>query len=382
MVAAYGGLAAALGAALAAVLTSCGQVTPITGSRTAAAPTSVTGLRPTRTPLANPPATAMPPTAQPTPAPAPSSQTVPSAAWSRHFAADDEPIPRPAWVAVPVLTVWIQPGFARPVDAPVIQGDPNNGSRPNVAGWIASMTYSQKVDLGQRMATQALLDDPLTVLEVQGEWAHVLVDQQKGSVYTEGIEGWVPRSQITFAPLEETGVTATVTVPFAPAGDLRLSYGTRLPVVASSAADFEVATPVGLLEIPKVDVSIDPLRRAGAAVVRQAQQFQGLPYLWAGTSAYGFDCSGLTYAVYRQFGVTLARDAADQAMQGTAVSKDDLRPGDLVFFASGGQVHHVGFYAGSGMMLDAPETGGRVELVPMWTSYLAGQYSGARRYLG
>jgi cell wall-associated NlpC family hydrolase len=276
---------------------------------------------------------------------------------------------------VPVVTVWNQPGFVRAVDATVVQ------AQPQVDKWIESMSFNQKVDLGQRMATQALLDDPLTVLGLQGDWAHVLVDEQTGSVYTEGIEGWVPRAQIAFAPLLPGTATATVSVPFTRAGNVELSYGTRLPVVGSSASHLDVATADGLLQVARSDVSTAPTRAGGSAALRQAEQFIGLPYLWAGTSAYGFDCSGLTYAVYRQFGVTLARDAADQAQQGTPVAKDDLRPGDLVFFASGGLVHHVGIYAGAGMMLDAPETGGRIEVVPLWTSYLATQYAGARRYI-
>ena len=284
-------------------------------------------------------------------------------------------VPTPAWVAVPVLTVWERPDFVRPVDSPLLQ------ATPLVGKWIASMSYSEKLDLGPRMATQALLDDPVTVLDVEGDWAHVLVDDQTGSVYRSGIEGWVPRAQIAFSPPQTSGLTATVKVPFARAGSLSLSYGTRLPVVGSSTNLVEVSTPEGSVDVSKSDVATASLPSSGVAVLRQAEQFLGLQYLWAGTSAYGYDCSGLTYSIYRLFGVTLARDAADQAQQGTPVAKNALRPGDLLFFAAGGLVHHVAVYAGSGMMLDAPQTGGRVELLPLWTSYLAAQYAGARRYV-
>ena len=243
------------------------------------------------------------------------------------------------------------------------------------------MSFQQKVDLGNRMATQALLDDPLNVLGFEGDWAHVLADDQRGSVYTEGIDGWLPLSQITFTPLHASAVKATVSVPLAPAGNLVLSYGTRLPVVGSAPGQLVVDTAQGLLQVRAADVHTTPPAGGGSAVLAQAKQFLGLPYLWAGTSAYGFDCSGLTYAVYRQFGITLARDAADQAQQGRGVPKAELLPGDLLFFASAGLVHHVAVYAGNGMMLDAPETGGRVEVVPLWNSYLSSQYAGARRYL-
>jgi cell wall-associated NlpC family hydrolase len=369
-----GAILAACGAVMA-TLASCGAAAPLAGTHSSGAPVTATRGQATHGTPAGSGTTLGAEAVDVSPAAPPSVPADVPTGQFRHLTIDGEAFPRPAWVAVPVATVWTEPGFVRPVDSPVVQDD------PQVAGWVASMTLSQKLDLDQRVQTQALLDDPLSVLDLQGNWAHVLVDDQTGSVYKQGIEGWVPRAQITFAPLRPTAVTATVNVPFTKAGGMELSYGTRLPVIGSTTGYEEVATPVGLLQVASRDVSTAPLAPSGSAVLRQAEQFVGLPYLWAGTSAYGFDCSGLTYAVYRQFGVTLARDAGDQAQEGTPVLKQDLRPGDLVFFASGGVVHHVGFYAGSGMMFDAPQTGGRVEMVPLWSSYLASQYAGARRYI-
>ena len=318
-----------------------------------------------------PPKPAAPPSTAPT---TPFSYS--SSPWTLHSAnTDGDPQPRPAWVSVPVLTVWNDPALVRTIDAPIL------GTEPLVSQWIATMSLAQKLDLDQRVATQALLDDPLTVIGLSGEWAHVLVDDQTGSVYPDGIEGWVPRSQISFNPLRNTSTSADVVHPVASAGDLRLSYGTRLPVAGTTSDSLVVATTAGLLSVPKASVHVGPLPASGEAVLRQAEQFLGLPYLWAGTSAYGFDCSGLTYTVYRQFGITLARDAADQAQQGVPVQRHQLQSGDLVFFAAGGVIHHVAIYAGNGLMLDAPETGSRVELVPLWGTPLSVQYAGARRYL-
>jgi cell wall-associated NlpC family hydrolase len=283
--------------------------------------------------------------------------------------------PRAAWAAVPVATVWNDRKFVRSVDAEAVAASP----RP--ARWLAGLTYLQLLDLDNRVATQALLDDPLLVLGETGGWAHVLVRDQTGSVYRTGIAGWMPVNQLTLTRPQSTAVTATVSVPLARTRPLTLSYGTRLPVLRRTAASIVVGTPGGALSMAATDLRLRSLPANGAAVLAEAERFLGLPYMWAGTSAFGFDCSGLSYMVYRQFGVRLPRDAADQARLGVPVGRSDLRPGDLIFFASGGNIHHVAFYAGGGYMLDAPQTGGRVELVPLWTSPIAAQYAGARRYL-
>ncbi|MHB1474366.1 MAG: C40 family peptidase [Dermatophilaceae bacterium] len=75
--------------------------------------------------------------------------------------------------------------------------------------------------------------------------------------------------------------------------------------------------------------------------------FSGLQYLWAGRSVFGFDNSGLTSLDLRAHGVIIPRDAEAQAVKGRAVSSGALRPGDLLFYATRGHVHHVSIYAGN-----------------------------------
>lgn len=283
--------------------------------------------------------------------------------------------PRRAWVAVPVATVWIHPGQARPVDAPEIAAD------PGTAAWLAAMSYGQRLALDDLLATQSLLYDPVTVIGRQGPWDQVVVAGQRGGGYPLGIVGWLPSDQLAFRPPPATGRQATVAVPRLAAGPLVLSYGTRLPVVASTATTVTVATPAGDATVAAAALRSAPVPASGAAVVAEAEKFLGLPYLWAGTSGFGFDCSGLAYSVYRQFGIVLPRDAEDQAGTGRPVGRDQLQPGDLVFFAFGGPIDHVGIYAGAGWLIDAPHTGASVERIRLWSSALAPYYAGARRYL-
>jgi hypothetical protein len=107
-------------------------------------------------------------------------------------------------------------------------------------------------------------------------------------------------------------------------------------------------------------------------VLAAAARFLGLRYLWGGTSAWGLDCSGLVHLVLRSLGVLLPRDAHDQVDAVEPVPLDDVRPGDLYFFARPGRrVYHVGFVTspvaadGTRWMLHAPEGGELIENAPL-----------------
>jgi peptidoglycan DL-endopeptidase CwlO len=105
-----------------------------------------------------------------------------------------------------------------------------------------------------------------------------------------------------------------------------------------------------------------------------AMKYLGVPYVWGGSTPGGFDCSGLVIYVYEQLGISLPHYAAAQYGFGTAVSRDQLQPGDLVFFDG---LNHVGIYIGGGEMVHAPETGDVVKITAL-ADFGAG-YVGARR---
>ena len=118
------------------------------------------------------------------------------------------------------------------------------------------------------------------------------------------------------------------------------------------------------------------------AIVETAKRYLGVPYEWGGSSDSGFDCSGLAMAVYRLNGLNLPRVSYDQFKEGTYVSKDELQPGDLVFFDTRrlGKVSHVGIYIGNDLFIHAPRTGQSVRIERLSLDYFLRSYKGARSY--
>lgn len=97
-----------------------------------------------------------------------------------------------------------------------------------------------------------------------------------------------------------------------------------------------------------------------------ATSFLGVPYLWGGTTPAGFDCSGLVQYCYREvFNIELPRTTYYQCDVGIEVSFQELLPGDLLFFGSNDNVHHVAMYLGDGYYVEAPHTGDVVKITAM-----------------
>ncbi len=117
-------------------------------------------------------------------------------------------------------------------------------------------------------------------------------------------------------------------------------------------------------------------------VVSIAAQYLGIPYKWAGASPEtGFDCSGLVQYVFAQLGVSLPHNTVAQwnSPNAVPVPRNQLQPGDLVFFA---KLDHVGIYVGNGYFIDAPHTGAFVRVDSLKGAWERANYAGARRILG
>jgi cell wall-associated NlpC family hydrolase len=118
-------------------------------------------------------------------------------------------------------------------------------------------------------------------------------------------------------------------------------------------------------------------------LVRTAKTFLGVPYLWGGVSPdTGFDCSGLTMAVYQLNGFDLPRLSSEQYEAGITVPREDLLKGDLIFFAisKGEKVSHVGIYIGEGNFIHAPGRGMKIRRDSLSDSYFQKRYVAGRAY--
>ncbi len=136
---------------------------------------------------------------------------------------------------------------------------------------------------------------------------------------------------------------------------------------AASAHTFTASRGGGGRQFPP------PTRAARSEIMSIARRYLGAPYVWGADGPNTFDCSGFTMFVYNQVGVSLPHSSRAQIGSGQRVSRGDLQPGDLVFFGS--PIHHVGIYAGGGMMIHAPHSGDVVKISPMGR----GDYAGACR---
>ena len=116
----------------------------------------------------------------------------------------------------------------------------------------------------------------------------------------------------------------------------------------------------------KVETLQESTAGKGQEIADFALQFVGNPYVWGGTSlTNGADCSGFVQSVYRNFGISLPRVAADQAQAGNRVSLEQLQTGDLIFYADGGAIYHVVLYLGNGQVVHASSAATGIKISPV-----------------
>ena len=186
----------------------------------------------------------------------------------------------------------------------------------------------------------------------------------------------LPASADTLTPQAKTKTPAATDVQTIPAPS-----AAQAPLVSPAYGDIGfsgVAKPKPVVRSTTISSSrsatrLDLSTRAPAfrsgGVLGIAAGFAGTPYVYGGTTPSGFDCSGFTQYVFGQIGINLPRTAEEQRRFATPVSTP--QPGDLVFF--GAPAYHLGIYAGSGMMWDAPHAGSSVGLRAVYSGATYGR---------
>ena len=256
------------------------------------------------------------------------------------------------------LLLAVTPGHAATVRVPVanVWAAPNAGHLPlDPAVWPTPVvTVPERLALVGHMPTQVLYGERVLVLAVRPGWIEIAVPDQPSPLDHRGYPGWVRSWQLGpafAAPLVVTARSARLEN-----GDV-VGFGSQVPRGA----------------LPARDTRRLPVTRSD--LVRTARMFLGLHYLWGGLSVWGYDCSGLTWAVYRAHGITIPRDADAQFAAGRPVSLAKMLPGDLLFYEHP-VVGHVAMYIGSGLMIESPNSRSEVRIVPVRTT----DFDGARTF--
>ena len=246
------------------------------------------------------------------------------------------------------------------------------------------------------ITTKLYKGDKVEILETSNGWHKIKA--------SNGKIGWVSGDyiKVSSGSTSQTSYKATVTATSlnvrSGAGTsysviTKLSKGTVVDVLESASNGWKkIKTSNGTigwvsgsyLANGVVEQTSTPSTNKVQAVIDLAHKQLGKPYVWGAEGPNSFDCSGLIYYVYKNAdSITLPRTSSDQYSAGVAVSRSNLKAGDLIFSSTDGtgNITHVAIYVGDGQMIHAPRNGKNVEKVSINNSYWNKAYLGARRVL-
>ncbi|WP_099303581.1 C40 family peptidase [Bacillus sp. Marseille-P3800] len=288
-------------------------------------------------------------------------------------------------VSVPISTVWTTNTSPRPIDQ-LITEEPY---RFDV--YLATMSYEDRLQLctDNLAQTQLLFNDRVEVLNEENGWSEIIIPDQPTVKHVNGYPGWVPSRHLAASNHVNSEQSVLITSQTAWLYTLQkqrwlhLSFGTTFEVTTAEDDWIRVRTPLGEGYMERMEVSFQQFEKNGTAFLTNARRFLGLPYLWAGMSGFGFDCSGFVYRMYKSSGIILPRDASNQFQTGIVINEKEMEQGDLLYFAydeGAGSVHHVAMYAGNGKIIHAPKTGKNVEEIALSGTIYDKELCGVRRF--
>ena len=232
----------------------------------------------------------------------------------------------------------------------------------------SNVNFRAKPDLDSDIISTLTNDEVVTVIDNLGEWRRVKT--------SDGAVGYINKMFLKEIKVEQ---------PKAPATD---SSGKT--VITKTSKSTSSGSSGGNTSSKQTSSSggdsSGGSAKGGSNFISYAKQFLGIRYKWGGTTTKGFDCSGYTQYIMKHFGANIPRVSRDQAQGGTAVKKENLRVGDLVFFAksaSNRTINHVGIYIGSGNFIHSSSGGGGkgVTISNLNSGSYSKRYVCARRYL-
>lgn len=209
----------------------------------------------------------------------------------------------------------------------------------------------EKADKESQVVKQISVNTQVTVLSTSNGWANIEVD---------GIKAYVSESLLS-STKQETSRSAITQNEKSKTTEKEVE--TKTSTTTKSNTDAPVSTTTNT-------------STSGSSVVSYAKQFLGYKYIYGGTTTSGFDCSGFTQFVYKNFGVMLNRTAAAQYSNGTSVT--NLQSGDLVMFGKSG-INHVGIYIGGNTFIHSANPSRGVTTDTLASGYYKTNYVGARR---
>lgn len=196
----------------------------------------------------------------------------------------------------------------------------------NKTGYITTdgINFRQKADTDSKVLKTFAANAKVTILKEEGKWYKVKHNDQ---------EGYVLKTYVSEKKVAE--------------------------VTSRSSVRREAVSTTQVEEKKQEETKTETTKTAsskGSEVVAMAKKYLGSRYVYGGSSPSGFDCSGFTMYIYKQFGVSLPHSATAQSSRGTKVAKENLQPGDIVFFTNyktGKGIGHCGIYIGGGQFIHA-----------------------------